>query len=218
MRLSSLRTTIGSNFFKIAYKQGLIYYHFKQILSIISNYSQDTIYKSLTHFKTMMQKELKFSLGILHNGLASELTFVLLPVKKSSIQEKKYHKKDIILTLSFSHSQIVFALLAEIITLFMGFIYIYVWKSRFQKLFSKAFLKQNNNNRSSSVKDHLEDLLEIIFRVLQHQKKSCRGRKTQSSKRSQKNKNFRRINKLLKTRERSEEIVYFFEAIMTPKD
>lgn len=111
-------------------------------------------------------------------------------------------------TFGSSYNKMIFTLLADVIT----FHVLYVQESSLPKSFSRAFQERSDNSKSMSFQNHLENPLEIIFRIFWHQKKNCRS--TWGSGRSWKSRGLRRENRLLETQERSGEIVHFLKAVI----
>ena len=93
---------------------------------------------------------------------------ILLPVEANPVPEKERSKKNPVSFCSFSNSKIVLTLLTEVIAVHVGIFVIYVQGMGLQWLIS-GLLKGGGSwgrSGSSSLQNGLENLLQVIFRIL----------------------------------------------------
>lgn len=76
-------------------------------------------------------------------------------------------KKNLVIALSIGHGKMVFTLLDKFVTVYVGLTLVYVRDSSFEQPFSKFV--EMVFGRGLRLEDHLEDLLQIILRILEYQ-------------------------------------------------
>lgn len=113
-----------------------IYDFFELVLAGTMHFTPDYFEKSLEFLKAMSKKDLKFILCYRHQGITTNLLFMLLPAVQELIFQEINKKKDFILAYDSHINKIVFILLTKIITFYMCFTIIYVWGLGLKWLFS----------------------------------------------------------------------------------
>lgn len=94
-------------------------YFFLLVLQVAFDFTSDVINKYGAFFKTLLEKDFEFVLSKKSNPVLLNLSFMLLPAKLDSISKKKIYKKDVLMACDTGFVEIIFTLLAEMITLYI---------------------------------------------------------------------------------------------------
>ena len=116
------------------------------MLGVFSNSAPNGVDKSLGLAKTLAKKGFESLSADKDDNLVLYLTPVLLPLEQGGIVQKHSRKRNSVWAYITRDSEVISALLEEIVTLQVSFTSINVWEPRFQRPLIWAFIIRSGGN------------------------------------------------------------------------
>lgn len=117
----------------------LVHVILQLILASIAEFFLYVIYKNLNLNRVFLQIDFKLGLNKRHQDFGPNLLLVLLSLIQSPIFKECGGKKDLVVTSGPGDSKIIFAVLYEVITIYIQLILVNVWDLGFKSALQRVF-------------------------------------------------------------------------------